>query len=101
MLCGGRGSAAAALDYAISKGTSWLSAMFGEAKSQGLLYKKIFKRINSERKTGENVSIWLRHDILPSSSIYVFCNENLLSDVGELERIATRVIQPEDISDNE
>ena len=57
-LTGGAGSAAASLDYAISKQPLWLLNVFGLDKQGNCLIRRLINRTNSERRRGGNMSQW-------------------------------------------
>ena len=81
---GGKNSAAASLDYAISKGPCWLSDMFGLCSSGELVARRLFLITNPNRKRPGPVSIAVNKAALSPSQIAVFLDGVHCDDVDSL-----------------
>jgi hypothetical protein len=74
VLSGEQGSPAAALDFAISKPTSWVVDMFGREQNGKAYARIVFKRENSEQKRPGPVRISLSPQLLEAQALKVFCD---------------------------
>ncbi len=91
VLCGGAGSIAASLDYAIGKQPAWLLDMFG-VDAQGIaLIRRVIRRTNPERKRGGDVAISIRPSVLSGESISVFVGNKRVKDSVELTHLAKEI----------
>ena len=86
-ITGGKNSAAASLDYAISKGPCWLSDMFGLCPSGQPIARRLFLITNSNRKRPGPVSIAVNKAALSSSQVVVFLDGLCCDDVDTLLEI--------------
>ena len=68
-ISGEEGSLASSLDYAVAKGTAWLSDMFGVNEEGRPYCRKLFLRSNPERKRPGPVFVSLNPQILRASNI--------------------------------
>jgi hypothetical protein len=83
-LSGNQGSAAAALDYALSKSPQWLYDFFGADSSGTLIARRLFSRINPERKRPGPVKLAVNERFCPSKSIHIRRDGYELSDLKSL-----------------
>jgi hypothetical protein len=90
---GGRGSLAAALDSALSKNPLWLLDMFGVDAQGGSTARRIFKRVNPERKRPGPVKISLSRNALPAASITIVIDGEPTQSVEDLELLESSLLQ--------
>ncbi len=90
-LTGGAGSAAASLDYAISKQPLWLLDVFGLDKQGNCLIKRLVTRTNSERRRGGDVSVALNPAQLGPDDIVIRLHQSEVNDPAELLALARRI----------
>ncbi len=84
VLSGEANSAAASLDFAISKPTQWISDLFGRdstGRSQAL---RVFRRENTERKRPGPVRISLSANVLGARELRIFLESKELLDKKDL-----------------
>jgi len=91
VLQGGAGSAAASLDYAISKQPDWMLAIFGSDCKGRALARRCFRRSNSERKTGGLVTLALNPHVLAPSAIAVFVEGCRVRNPEKIDAMAERL----------
>jgi hypothetical protein len=88
-ILGERASLAASLDYALTKGPSWLVDMFGTTSQGALRAKRLFRVTNPNRKRPGPVVVSLNTSLLPPTNIGVTLdgspveNEPLLLSMAE------------------
>jgi hypothetical protein len=68
-LAGGRSSLAASLDYALSKGPSWLLEMFGRGRSGTLYARRFFRITNPNRKRPGPVVVSINGSAIKSNQV--------------------------------
>ena len=73
-ISGDSGSAAASLDYALSKEPSWLIDFFGMTSKGNAFAKSLFGRRNSERKRPGPVEVYVNDRAIKHDDIKVFVN---------------------------
>ncbi len=83
-LVGGRGSLAASLDYALSKGPAWLGEMFGYGIGGSQLARRIFKITNPNRKRPGPVAISVNKDVVSTDQIQIYWDKKLVTDSTQL-----------------
>lgn len=88
---GTKGSLAASLDYALSKGPLWLSDMFGVASDERLFARTLFVVTNVNRKRVGPVTIRLNTFALSPSHIRVFVDRQEVTEVSTLLEILHRI----------
>jgi hypothetical protein len=71
-LMGGKGTLAASLDYAISKGPSWIAEMFGSASAGTPYAKRLFRITNPNRKRPGPVAVALNRQRLTGESLAIY-----------------------------
>lgn len=86
-LAGGRSSMAASLDYALSKGPSWLSDMFGIGRNGSAIARRLFKITNPNRKRPGPVVISVNSALLRPEDVGIFFSGRRLIDVKELSHL--------------
>lgn len=83
-LVGSRGSLAASLDYALSKGPSWIGEMFGSTPSGGMYARRIFRVTNPNRKRPGPVALSVNKTVIPSCNIEIYLNNNRVTEHADL-----------------
>ncbi len=86
-ISGESGSAAASLDYAITKEPAWLTDLFGSDGRGNCNLRRILARRNAERKVAGPVTIWLSPH-LPKDSVRIFIAGKLCSNDAKLLYLA-------------
>lgn len=99
-LIGTKGSLAASLDYALSKGPAWIGEMFGATPGGGLYAKRLFRITNPNRKRPGPVALSVNKSLIPGSGIEVHWNGQKVSDLSELSTIL-QSIESQDVDLNE
>ncbi len=101
-LIGSRGSLAASLDYALSKGPAWIGEMFGATPGGGLYAKRLFRITNPNRKRPGPVALSVNKSLIAGSSIEVHWNGQKVSDLSELSAILQSIeSQDSELSDSD
>lgn len=90
---GEAGSAAATLDYAISKPTAWILDLFGRESNGKAFARHLFKRENSERKLPGPVRITLASAFSEPGAVRIFFDGRELLTPDQADRLA-RELQP-------
>ena len=102
-LAGGRSSLAASLDYALSKGPSWLGDMFGVGRSGALVARRLFKITNPNRKRPGPVVISVNGAAIKSGDIAIFYAGRRLVDEKALFEllmsIESQTVENEDVAE--
>lgn len=83
-LIGGKGSLAASLDYALSKGPAWLSEMFGAGIGGSQLARRIFKITNPNRKRPGPVAISVNKNVVSADQVQIYWENKLVTDTTQL-----------------
>lgn len=83
-LVGGKGSLAASLDYALSKGPSWLGEMFGSGIGGSQLARRIFKITNPNRKRPGPVAISVNKNVVSVDQVQIYWDSKLVTDHTQL-----------------
>ena len=83
-LVGGKGSLAASLDYALSKGPSWLGEMFGSGIGGSQLARRIFKITNPNRKRPGPVAISVNKNVVSVDHVQIYWDNKLVTDSAQL-----------------
>ncbi len=83
-LLGGKGSLAASLDYALSKGPAWLGEMFGTGIGGNQLARRIFKITNPNRKRPGPVAISVNKNVVSVEQVQIYWDNNLVTDSTQL-----------------
>jgi hypothetical protein len=83
-LVGGKGSLAASLDYALSKGPSWLGEMFGSGIGGSQLARRIFKITNPNRKRPGPVAISVNKNVVSVDQVQIYWDNKLVTDLTQL-----------------
>jgi hypothetical protein len=83
-LVGGKGSLAASLDYALSKGPSWLGEMFGSGIGGSQLARRIFKITNPNRKRPGPVAISVNKNVVSVDQLQIYWDNKLVTDPTQL-----------------
>lgn len=86
-LTGQHGSAAASLDYAISKPTEWVAGLFGGKRDQQDFRRKAFKISNSEQKLPGPVTVHLSASFGEPEALQIFLDDQKLSSSTDLLRL--------------
>ncbi len=86
-LIGSRGSLAASLDYALSKGPAWIGEMFGATPGGGLYAKRLFRITNPNRKRPGPVALSVNKSLISGASIEVHWNGQKVTGLAELTAI--------------
>lgn len=89
---GGRGSYAAALDFALSKGPRWLVDLFGENANGVCHARRIIKRRNPELKSGETCTLTLNECMLPYGAIELYVGNDLISQPEHIDRLLLKLL---------
>ena len=90
-LTGERRSAAASLDYALSRDSNWLVEMFGADARGDSLARRFIKRSNPELKRKGPVALSLNENVLSSRNIEIFFDDKPITDPKLLREIADRI----------
>jgi hypothetical protein len=98
---GGVRSPAAALDSALSKVPTWLLDVCGYDSSGTPFARRIFRRINPERKRPGPVEILVNENILPVEQLVIRENNETLSDFASLLSLLERIVSKESQSGSE
>lgn len=83
-LVGGKGSLAASLDYALSKGPAWLGEMFGSGLGGNQLARRIFKITNPNRKRPGPVAISVNKNVVSAEQVQIYWDNKLVTDAAQL-----------------
>jgi hypothetical protein len=83
-LVGGKGSLAASLDYALSKGPAWLGEMFGNGLGGNQLARRIFKITNPNRKRPGPVAISVNKNVVSADQAQIYWDNKLVTDATQL-----------------
>ena len=83
-LIGSKGSLAASLDYALSKGPAWLGEMFGSTPSGEIFAKRLFRVTNPNRKRPGPVALSVNRHLIAGSQIKVFWNNREVNSTSDL-----------------
>jgi hypothetical protein len=83
-LVGGKGSLAASLDYALSKGPAWLGEMLGTGIGGNQLARRIFKITNPNRKRPGPVAISVNRNVVSADQVQIFWDGKLVTDSTQL-----------------
>jgi hypothetical protein len=83
-LIGGRGSLAASLDYALSKGPTWIQQMFGTTSGGAPYAKRLFRITNPNRKRPGPVALSVNRSRLDRDSLRIFCNGQAVTALDAL-----------------
>ena len=87
-LMGKRGSAAASLDYALSKQPQWLANMFGTDSHGTSLARRFLWRTNTEMKRPGPVTVAVNSKVLLPENVQIFVDSQPVTDYEELMRLA-------------
>ncbi len=99
-LIGSKGSLAASLDYALSKGPSWIGEMFGATPGGGLYAKRLFRITNPNRKRPGPVALSVNKTLMSGSSVEVFWNGERITATSTLESILRSIENQADEGDD-
>jgi len=91
-ISGEGGSLASSLDYSVSKGTRWITDMFGWRTNGDPIVRFLLKRSNPERKRKGPVVISVNHNALPAGSIHIFVGEKEIRDCATLLRLCEVIL---------
>ncbi len=91
VLCGGKGSLAASLDYAISKEPNWIVDMFGLSEPGRSIAKSVFVRVNPERKRPGPVIVRIDSDEVNPENVEIFRNGTRVVAPEELREMAEQI----------
>jgi hypothetical protein len=83
-LVGGKGSLAASLDYALSKGPAWLGEMFGAGIGGNQIARRIFKITNPNRKRPGPVAISVNKNVVSADQVQIYWDNKLVTDPTQL-----------------
>jgi hypothetical protein len=83
-LVGRKGSLAASLDYALSKGPAWLGEMFGNGVRGQQAVRRILKVSNPNRKRPGPVAISVNKNTVSWDQVRIYWDERLITDVAQL-----------------
>jgi len=86
-LIGSKGSLAASLDYALSKGPAWIGEMFGSTPGGGLYAKRLFRITNPNRKRPGPVALSVNKNLILGGEIEVFWNNRKVTDPSDLSSV--------------
>lgn len=86
-LIGSKGSLAASLDYALSKGPAWLGGMFGVTPGGGLYAKRLFRITNPNRKRPGPVALSVNKSLISGANIQVYWNGEGVTELTALTTI--------------
>ena len=87
-LSGSHGSAAASLDFAISKQPQWVEDVFGVDKQGVSLLRRVVERSNSNLKRPGPVTVSLNRAALQENSITITVNGKDVSNILEIRALA-------------
>jgi len=90
---GERGSAALSLDYALSKQPVWLLDMFGVARNGEATARRVFNRINPERKRPGPVVLSLNLRFMTVSQVKVYWNGEEVTSSPRLEELCDQIMR--------
>lgn len=90
-LIGTKGSLAASLDYALSKGPAWIGEMFGSTPGGGLFAKRLFRITNPNRKRPGPVALSVNRNLIQAESIQVVWNSRKVDDPKDLALILAAI----------
>ncbi|RIL07274.1 MAG: hypothetical protein DCC75_10145 [Proteobacteria bacterium] len=91
-ISGQRGSPASSLDYALTKGTSWLRDLFGSDSRGNLLAQRLIKRSNTECKKGGEVKLALNQEFLSRSNVRIYLNGKRIDSEEKLLEIERAIL---------
>jgi hypothetical protein len=91
-LQGGRGSLVASLDYALTKGPSWLFDMFGVTALGTMRAKRLFRVTNPNRKRPGPVTIAVNTNLLPVDGIEVLLDGIPVTETSTLLFIVRQIL---------
>jgi diguanylate cyclase (GGDEF)-like protein len=92
ILEGGRGTAAATLNYALSKKPDWLCDMFGADNLGSAFLPDLLKRRNPDlKREGVPVELWLDPRSLPPEQVEIVVAERRVEDAAEMEELAVAI----------
>jgi hypothetical protein len=86
-LIGGKGSLAASLDYALSKGPSWIIDMFGTGPHGAPYARRLFCISNPNRKRPGPVAISVNRRLISADILKILVDGRLVIDTHELIRV--------------
>jgi len=87
VLSGGRSSLAASLDYALSKGPTWLSDMFGSGRHGTLFARRFFRISNPNRKRPGPVVISVNASVIKSYQVRFFWEGKPVQETARLKTL--------------
>ena len=90
-IVGEEASAAASLDYAISKPTQWVLDVFGEDRKGKSFASRAFQRQNSERKRPGPVKIRLSSNILSLNNLVICVGDTEIESEQQLSELLNDV----------
>ena len=90
-ISGEAGSAAATLDYALSKQPLWMLDMFGTGERGDPLIRRLFIRENPERKRPGPVSIYVNPNVLPPSGVEVILDGREITKLEDFISLANAI----------
>ena len=90
-LIGAKGSLAASLDYAISKGPAWLGEMFGSTSGGAPYAKRLFRVSNPNRKRPGPVALSVNRNLIATDGLKLIWNGREVSEIGELHTMLTAI----------
>ena len=94
-LSGGRSSLAASLDYALSKGPSWLSDMFGSGRNGTLYARRFFRITNPNRKRPGPVVVSINESVIKSYQVRFFWEGRQVMESKELYALLIAIEEQE------
>lgn len=83
-LVGRKGSLAASLDYALSKGPAWLGEMFGNGVKGQQTARRMVKVSNPNRKRPGPVAISVNKNAVSWDQVRIYWDDRLVTDVAQL-----------------
>lgn len=95
-LIGTKGSLAASLDYALSKGPAWIGEMFGATPGGGLYGKRLFRITNPNRKRPGPVALSVNKNLIAGGDVQVYWNNRRVTDASDLGAILTAIERQEE-----
>lgn len=90
-LSGGKASLAASLDYALSKGPTWLADMFGLGRNGTLFARRFFRISNPNRKRPGPVVISVNSAVVNSYHIRFFWEGKPVQEIAALKTLLTAI----------
>jgi hypothetical protein len=99
-LIGGKGSLAASLDYALSKGPAWIGEMFGATPGGGLYAKRLFRITNPNRKRPGPVALSVNRSLIAGDGVQLFVNGRKVIEAGEMAKVL-RAIEAQEVGVDE